>query len=63
MDVCIEFVPILSNGELLIIIDRDVDFLLADRLIIRVMKLSNVRMSQGLISRESFIRVELKEVP
>ena len=42
--ISIKFVPVFSDRELLVIIDWDVDLSSANRLIIRVVELSNVRM-------------------
>lgn len=62
MDVSIQLVPVLSDGELLVIVDGDVDSLLAYWFIVRVMKLGHVGMSEGLLSSKSFAWVELQEV-
>ena len=45
MDISVEFVPVLSNRELLVVINRDVDFPITDWLIIWVVELSNVGVS------------------
>ena len=39
VDISIELVAVLSDGELLVVIDRNVDFLGANRLIFRVVEL------------------------
>ena len=44
VNVCIKFVPVLSNGKLLIIVNWDIDLFSADRFIIRVMELSYIWM-------------------
>ncbi len=43
-DVSVEFFTVLADGELLIVIERNVDLLLAHRLVIRVVELRHVRM-------------------
>jgi hypothetical protein len=45
VDISVEFVPVLSNRELLVVINRDVDFPVTDWLIIWVVELSNVGVS------------------
>jgi len=44
VDVGIEFVTVLFNRELLVIVDRNEDFFRADRLLFRVMELGHIRM-------------------
>lgn len=62
MDVGIQLVPVLPNRKLLVIIDGYVDAASADWLILRVMELSNVRVSKRLLSRQASIRIEVQEV-
>ena len=50
MDISVQFISVFSNRELLVVIDRDIDFLVADGLIIGVVELSNIRVSQTLLS-------------
>ena len=45
VDISVKFVSILSNRELLVVINRDVDFPVADWLIVWVVELSNVGVS------------------
>ena len=45
VDISVEFIPILSNRELLVVINGDVNFPVADWLIIWVVELSNVGVS------------------
>ena len=52
--ISVEFVPVFSDGELLVVVDRDMDFSRTDRLILRVMELSNVRMFKSLFSTQAF---------
>ncbi len=63
MDVSIQFVPVLSDWELPIIINGNVDLLQAWWFVFWVMELSNVGVSQSLLSSESFVRVECHQVP
>ena len=55
----VEFVPVFSNRELLVVIDRDVDLSCADWLVIGVVELSYVRMPESLLCTQAFARVEL----
>jgi len=50
VDVGIQLVPVLSNAELLVIVNRDVDFSRAERLIVGVVELGHIRVAQGLLS-------------
>ena len=50
VDIRIELVTVLLDGELLIIIDRNKDFLGAYWLLLRVVELGNIWMLQGLLS-------------
>ena len=44
MYISVEFVPVFSDREFLVVVDRDVDFSRTDRFIVRVVELSNVRV-------------------
>ena len=55
----VEFVPVFSNRELLVVIDRDVDLSCADWLVIGVVELSYVWMPESLLCTQAFARVEL----
>ena len=59
MDISIELVSVLTNRELLIVIDGNVDLLSADRFIIGIVELAHIWMSEGLISGQSLVRVEM----
>ena len=48
MNVSIEFVSVLSDGELLVVVDWDVDPSVADWLVIGIVELGHIRVSQGL---------------
>ena len=60
MDICIELVAVLSDRELLVIINGYVNTARADRLILGVVELCYIRVTQGLLSRQPSVRVELK---
>lgn len=45
VNICVQLVAVLSDGELLVIVNRDVDLLVAIWLIFRVVELLNVGMS------------------
>ena len=60
MDICIELVAVLSDRELLVIVNGYVNTARADWLILRVVELSYIWVTQGLLSRQPSIRVELK---
>ena len=45
MDIRIELIAVLLYGELLIVVNRNEDFLSAIRLLLWVVELSNIRMS------------------
>ena len=59
MDISIELVSVLTNRELLIVIDGNVDLLSADRFVVRVVELAHIWMSESLISGQSLMRVEM----
>ena len=44
VDVCIQLISIVSDGELLVVINRDVNLLLTDWFIIWVVELCNIGM-------------------
>ena len=62
MDIRIELVTILLDGELLIVIDWNKDFLGANWFLLGIMELLDVWVLQSLLSRKTFIRIELKKV-
>jgi hypothetical protein len=59
VDIRIKLVAVLSNRELLVVVDRDDDFACANRLIISVVKLGHVWVSQSLFRSQTLIRIEL----
>lgn len=61
VDVAVQLVPVLSNGELLIVVNGNNNLTSAHRLIISVVELGNVRVSEGLLGRQSLIRVKLQQ--
>ena len=58
----VEFVPVFSNRELLVVVDRDVNLSCADWLVIGVVELSYVWMPESLLCTQAFVRVELQQV-
>ena len=62
VDICVEFVSVLSDREFLIVVDWNVDLPIADWLIFWVVELSHVGMSQSLICGQSSIWIELEQV-
>ena len=61
MDISIELVTVFANRELLVVVNGNVNFLAANRLILRVVELRNIGVSQGLFRRESLMRVEVEQ--
>lgn len=62
MDIGIQLVPVVSDGELLVVINWNVDLLLTSRLVIRVVELGYIWMSQSLVSRQSLAGIELEKI-
>jgi len=62
VNVCVQLVSVLSNGELRVVVDRDVDSSVADWFVIGIVELSHIRVSQGLFGGKAFTRVKLKQV-
>lgn len=61
VDVRVQLVTVLADGELLVVINRDVDLLPAHRFILRVVELRHIGVAQGLISSQALVRVEVEE--
>jgi len=61
VDISIELVTVFANRELLVVVNGNVNFLAANRLILRVVELRNIGVSQGLFRRESLMRVEVEQ--
>lgn len=61
VDVRVEFVAILLDGKLLVVVNRNENLLRAVRLVVRVVELSHVRVLQGLLSGQSLAWVELEK--
>jgi len=59
VNVLVEFVSVFTDGELLVVIDRDVNAPFTVWLILRTMELCHVRMLKCLFSRQPFVRVEV----
>ena len=62
MDIRIELVSVLTDRELLIIVNWDIYFLSANWFLVWVVELGDVWMLQGLLSSESLVWVKVKEV-
>lgn len=62
MDVGVKLVAVLFNRELLIIVDRDKDFLRTHGLLLFVVELRHIRMLQSLLSRQPLVGIELQKV-
>lgn len=62
VDIRVEFVSVLSDRELLVVVDRDVDSARAHRLVVLVVELLHVVVPQGLLCRQALARVELQQV-
>ena len=60
VDIRVKLVSVLSDGKLLIIVNRDIYFLGANGLLIWVVELSYVRVLKGLIGCQSLVGVEVK---
>ena len=61
VDVAVQLVPVLSNRELLIVVNRNHNLTRAHWLIISVVELGNVGVSESLLGRQSLIRVKLQQ--
>ena len=61
VDIRVELVTVLLDGELLIIIDGNEDLLCAYGFLLGIVELGNVWMLQGLLSCQALIWVELKQ--
>ena len=61
VDIRIELVAILFDGEFLVVVNWYVDLLSAYGFFFGIMELSDVRVLQSLLSRQSFIGVELQK--
>lgn len=59
VDVLVQLVSVLSDRELLVVINWDVDLLGANWLFVWVVELGNVRVLQSLVSCQSFVWIEL----
>ena len=60
--VSIQLVPVFSDRELLVVVNRDVDSAGADWLVFWVVELGNVGVSQGLLGGQTLVRVEMEQV-
>lgn len=62
VDICVEFVTVLSDREFLIVVNWNVDLSSTIRLIFRVVELSYIGVSQSLLCGKSSVWVKLKQV-
>lgn len=58
----VQLVPVLPDGELLVVVYGDVDLLGAIGLVLRVVELSYVGVLQGLVGCQALVRVKLQHV-
>lgn len=62
MDVRVQLVPVLTNRELLVVVDRDLDLLRAVRLVVRVVELSHILVFQRLFCGQTLVRVKHQQL-
>lgn len=62
MDIRIKLIAVLLDRELLVVIDRDEDFLSANWFLLWVVELLDIRVLQSLLSRQSLVRIKLKQI-
>ena len=62
MDVGVEFVSVFPDREFLVVVNGDVDSPVADWFVFRVVELSDVGMSQCLLSAQTLSWVELQQI-
>ena len=62
VDVRVQFVSVLSDRELLVVIDWNVNLPSADWLILRVVELGHIWVAQSLFCGQSSIWIELQQV-
>lgn len=61
VDVCIELISVLTDGELLVVINGNVDLLGAHWFILGVVELAHIRVAECLFCCETFQGVEVKQ--
>ena len=61
VDISIELVSVFTNRELLVVINRNIDFLGTRRFIFGIVELWHIRMSECLFSGESLVGVEVEQ--
>ena len=59
VDVGVEFVAVLPNRKLLVVVDWDVNFPVAVGLVLRIVELGHIRVSQRLLCGQSLVWIEL----
>jgi len=62
VDIGVEFVAVLSDRELLVVVNGNLDLSRAVRLVVGVVELGHVGMAESLLSSQALTRVELKQV-
>jgi len=62
VDIRVQFVAVLPDRELLVVVDGNVDAASAHRLVLRVVELSHIRVSQCLVCGQTPHWVELQQV-
>lgn len=61
VDVGVQFVSVFKDGELLIVVNRDVNAACADWLVFWIVELGHIRMTQSLFGTQTSAWVELKQ--
>ena len=62
LDFVVKLVPILLDGVLGVIIERELDRALVDGLLLGVMEQGDVGMPERVVCRDSLVRIELEEL-
>ena len=62
VNVAVELVSVLSNRELLVVVDWNVDLPLAIRLVLWVVELGHILVFKGLFSAQTLVGVELQQM-
>lgn len=62
VNVAVQLVSVLSDRELLVVVDRDVDLPLANWLVLWVVELGHVLVLQGLLGAQTLVGVKLQEM-
>ena len=62
VDICVKLVAVLSDRELLVVVDRDIDAPSAHWLVVWVVELGHVGVPQSLVCRQTPSWVELQQI-